>query len=225
MTALRASPLYNVRTAVRMSAIDAITAPHGFVGDDTCLRWNVWDLANLEAALALTPGRKVAVQAGGNLGVFAAKLSETFEAVYTFEPDALLFPMLVANAPQENIVRIQAALGQCASFIGTQRTTPKDTHAGVTHVAGPGIIPTLRLDALALPACDLIYLDIEGYELFALHGAEETIRRHKPTIAVEVNNCVDRYGYTRADLEAFLTSLGYVERAHVHADHIWTHAA
>jgi FkbM family methyltransferase len=193
-----------------------------FSGDAECAHWNRFDLPCLDEALRLTPGRSVAVQAGGNLGMFAAKLSETFEAVYTFEPDALLFPLLVANAPQENIVRFQAALGDAPAFIGTQRTTPDNTHAGVTHVSGRGIIPTMRLDDLKLPACDLLYLDVEGYELFALRGAEDTIRTHKPTVVTEINRCSLRYGYTAEAIVTFLRGYGYLHRGTIHNDHFWT---
>lgn len=195
-----------------------------FQGDAECLKWNAFDLVCLEKAIELTPGRKVAVQAGGNLGVFASRLSAIFEAVYTFEPDSLLFPQMVANAPQENIVRFQAGLGDATRYIGTQRRTETQTHAGVTHIAGQGITPLMRLDDLRLPTCDLIYLDIEGYELYALWGAAQTIKLHKPTIAVEINTCCARYGYSKEDLDQCLTSHGYVERAHIHNDHIWTHA-
>lgn len=190
--------------------------------DRECLKWATWDLVCLERALDFTPRRKAAVQAGGNLGVFASRLSEVFEAVYTFEPDAHLFPQLVANTPQANVVRFQAALGDEARLIDTQRTTPENTHSGVTHVAGPGILPMIRLDDLKLPACDLLYLDVEGYELFALKGADETIKAHKPTIAVEVNKCCGRYGYEPKDLAKHLMLLGYAERAIIHSDHIWT---
>lgn len=194
----------------------------GMTPIEECLHWNRFDLVCLDAAIALTPGRAVAVQAGGNLGMFAGNLAEQFAAVYTFEPDASLFPMLVANAPQENIVRFQAALGDVPAFIGMQKTTPYDTHAGVAHVSGAGITPTMRIDDLRLPACDLLYLDIEGYELFALQGAVETLKAHKPTVAVEINRCCHRYGYSEGDIAALLKGLGYEHRKHIHNDHIWT---
>jgi FkbM family methyltransferase len=189
---------------------------------EECLHWNRFDMPCLDLALEMTPGRKVAVQAGGNLGMFAAKLSETFEAVYTFEPDAVLFPMLVANAPRENVIRFQAALGDGPHFVGTKRETPDNTHLGVTHIAGPGIIPTVCLDDLGLRACDLLYLDVEGYELYALRGAAQTIARCKPVIVVEVNRCCLRYGYTESDIAVFLRNAGYEHNGKLHNDHYWT---
>ena len=40
-----------------------------FQGDPEALKWAIWDLKNLQRAMALTPGRKCVVQAVGNLGV------------------------------------------------------------------------------------------------------------------------------------------------------------
>lgn len=192
-----------------------------FRGDKKCLHWCERDLVTLEMVLKLTKGRNVAVQAGGNLGVFPARLSQVFKAVYTFEPDALLFPLLVANAPQENIIRFQAALGAEPGMIGTARKTETRDHAGVTHVSGRGIIPTMRLDDLRLPACDLLYLDVEGYELFALGGAVETIASHRPVVVTEINSCAKRYGVNGGDIHALLERHGYVHHKTSRSDEIF----
>lgn len=191
-------------------------------GDDECLHWNRRDLLVLAHVVdSYVPGRTAAVQAGGNLGMFAAALADQFEAVYTFEPDALLFPMMVANAPAENIIRFQAALGSDRNLIGTRRTTDTQTHSGVTHVHGRGIIPTMRLDDLALPVVDLLYLDIEGFELFALDGACETIERCRPVVVTEINDCCERYGYTEADVIGLMTTHGYRLAETMHHDRIF----
>jgi hypothetical protein len=46
-------------------------------------------------------------------------------------------------------------------------------------------VSTIAIDDLYLTACDLIILDIEGSEPFALEGARATIDKFKPVIMVE----------------------------------------
>jgi hypothetical protein len=70
-------------------------------------------------------------------------------------------------------------------------------------------IPTLLIDDLNLDRCDFIHLDIEGYEYFALQGAEQTIKKHGPIIAVEKAGHEARYGLTWDHIQDYLVSLGY----------------
>lgn len=168
-----------------------------FVGDPAALKWNRREIPKLDRVIALTRRRKAAVQAGGNLGIFPKRLAETFETVYTFEPAGDLFTWLQQNAPEPNIIKFQAALGDERGLIGMSRERrdgKPDNHAGITYVAGPGNIPTLRIDDLGLAICDLIYLDLEGWELYALRGATNTIDLCRPLVAVEINKSLDFVG-------------------------------
>ena len=182
-------------------------------GSAEALKWSHRDLAQLEAVLALVPGRTAVVQAGGNLGVFPKRLAQVFAAVYTFEPAADLFAIMQENAPEPNIVRFQAALGSDRGLVGTSRVrrdgSSKPAHEGITHVVSGGTIPTLRIDDLGLPVCDLIYLDIEGSELNALRGASATLARCRPVVAVEINKSLGYMGLTPQDVSGFITSKGY----------------
>jgi hypothetical protein len=57
-----------------------------------------------------------------------------------------------------------------------------------------------RIDDLNLPSCDLIHLDVEGYEAAALQGAIETIKKFKPVVIIERDsgaNVVTDLGYTK----------------------------
>lgn len=196
-----------------------------FRGTPAGLKWNRRDLATVDQAVALVPGRTAVVQAGGNLGVFAKHLAKVFATVYVFEPAPALFPILCANAPEPNVIRLQAALGDTRQLISVsqiRRTkTHEQAHEGITHVSGPGVIPTLLLDDLALPVCDLLYLDTEGYELFALRGAVATITRCRPVIAVEINQNIQHYGVTGDDMRAFLTGQGYRCAFRAHSDEVY----
>jgi hypothetical protein len=64
-------------------------------------------------------------------------------------------------------------------------------------------IQKISLDALALPRVDMIKLDIQGMELEALEGAQNTIERSHPIILVESVKA------GRERLRAFLDERGY----------------
>lgn len=124
------------------------------------------------------------VQAGGNHGVYPRLLSERFGRVFTFEPDPLNFHCLVNNCQKDNIVKMNAALGDRRGLTDVRRVSMSNT--GMHKVEETGsTIPVVMIDDLMLPTCGLIALDIEGYEEYALRGARDTIRRCRPVIVVE----------------------------------------
>lgn len=184
-----------------------------FQGSAEMLKYMRRDLAALKPVLGQAPAHRVAVQAGGCLGLYPKFLAERFARVYTCEPDPENFLALCHNAPEPNIVKLQAALGcvRGGVRISHERRSrkPGRAHEGIRHIDGPGPIPTLLLDDLALPICDLLCLDCEGYELFALRGAAETIRRCRPVIVLEMNEMMGYVGVTEVDLRDQLTAYGY----------------
>ena len=130
--------------------------------------------------------KSVAVQAGGNIGLFPRELAKDFGVVYTFEPHPENFNCLALNCPESNIIKFQAGLGNSHEQIEVGPSRPDlKNNCGAYQVTGVGITPTLMIDDLELPNCDLIYLDIEGYELFALQGGYETIKKFHPVIVIE----------------------------------------
>lgn len=196
-----------------------------FVGGRDALSWARRDIVGLDAAVMRASGRTAVIQAGGNLGIFPKRLAQSFQTVYTFEPSPELFPSLVQNAPEENIVRFQAALGDLRQLVGTARVrrtkTHMPAHEGITHIVGPGIVPTLQIDDLALWVCDLICLDLEGYELFALRGAIQTLTRCRPVVVVEINKNIEHYGQRGDDVRALLRSHSYVQVDKQRSDEIY----
>jgi hypothetical protein len=61
---------------------------------------------------------------------------------------------------------------------------------------------------LKLDHCDLIQLDIEGYEMFALRGAKETIKKFHPLICIEYVH-FQHYDTDNKEVDNFLFSNGY----------------
>ncbi len=196
----------------------------GLRGSPECLKWNQKEIPVLKEVIEIVPQHRVVVQAGGNLGVFPKVLSGRFKTVYTFEPDPELFEIMCTNAPERNIVKFQAALGYERKMVGMsrQRDDGGIPHEGVSHVSGSGNIPTLQIDDLGLPVCDLIYLDIEGYELHALRGATTTIVRCKPVVACEINKSLEHMdGITREDVHTWFRIRDYEFLKKIRSDEIF----
>lgn len=134
--------------------------------------------------LKFIPRRGLAVQAGGNVGVYPRRLGREFRKVHTFEPQVDNFGCLLRNmAGYDNVTCHYAALGS-GEIVAALEQTELGNVGTFKIVPGRGI--QLRtIDALDLPECDLIWLDVEGYETRALAGASLTIQKYKPAIIIE----------------------------------------
>lgn len=178
-------------------------------------------LSDIDHILSFVTNHHVAIQAGGHVGLWPKEFSKYFNAVYTFEPDNINFQCLARNCKESNIIKFQAALGDSSQFISLD-INPRN--AGAHSVGQGGIIPTIRIDDLHLEECDLIQLDIEGYELKALKGAEKTIKKFKPVIVVEDKGLSEKYGVLKGEIEKWLGQLGYKIASRIHRDLIFIKA-
>jgi FkbM family methyltransferase len=168
----------------------------------------------------------VAVQAGGNCGITVESFVLEFETVYTFEPDPLNFYCLNVNLPYLNLIKFQACLGDTHKMIKLNNglnTTMKDV--GAVHIdekTSFGLVPMLKIDDLKLSYCDLIQLDIEGFEYYALMGGIETIKKFKPVLCIEMNKYwMARYNTSPEIVEEVLKTLGYKLKSEHIADKIY----
>lgn len=168
------------------------------------------DVSYMDKFLSHISRRGTVVQAGGNVGVYPAHLAKHFREVHTFEPDPANYTCLAANIQKVKgtIAAHHAALGEYDGTCGVKRLDLENM--GMVQVIEGGEIPMRRIDTLELPECDLIWLDIEGYELNALIGAEQTIEKYWPAIIIEDNGTSERMGIPHNAATEWLYHHGYI---------------
>lgn len=158
----------------------------------------------------------VVVQAGGYCGIYPRLLSQKFKMVYTFEPDAENFYCLSLNCQNHNIVKAQGALGDTYGLVDVVRRVDSNRGMNVVqpsnHLVGTPV-PSYRIDDLGLRSCDMIMLDVEGYEYKILQGAMKTLHKFHPVVVVEDTNPY---------IEELLKDYGYIKRNESHRDTIYS---
>lgn len=189
----------------RTMIIDGVDTPLLWpASDNSCYQiiamdWGVMNPAIIENVRS----RELVIQAGGNCGMYPLLHSKQFDIVFTFEPDPTNFHCLTHNCPSNRIIKFNTAVGDKPEplYLGTVT----DQNVGMHKIgAGDTVVYSLPIDSLGLDVVSLIHLDVEGYELPALRGAEQTIRRCRPTIAVELSQEVE-------ETKAYLRYLNYKE--------------
>ncbi|MEO5375818.1 MAG: FkbM family methyltransferase [Alphaproteobacteria bacterium] len=153
----------------------------------------------VEAELALIgqlvrPG-SVVVDAGANIGthtVFLAKAVGPQGAVFSFEPQRLVFQMLAANIALNALTNVRAYWAAAGREPGTIIAPIADPTAeqnfGGMELGGfatGDLVPVMTIDSFNLPVCHLIKIDVEGMELDVVEGAAATIARYRPVLFVE----------------------------------------
>lgn len=138
------------------------------------------------------------VTGGGCCGMHIRFYAKRFKTVIAFEPDPRSFHCMVNNAPYDNVIKLNAAIGRESGMTRIGRRSEQNIGMNGIDPNGPILVPILPIDSLRLHACSLIQLDVEGYEHEALLGALETIQKFKPVIVAE-----------RYRNDTFMQSLGY----------------
>jgi FkbM family methyltransferase len=154
-------------------------------------RWKWLASRNLEAEFLrskLLPAMRV-VDAGANLGAYShlfARCVGPAGRVIAFEPDAVLFDALVANARNNGLTQIQPqrlALGDLSGRGNLQRAQFNSGDNRLSKPAAGGLegettITTLD-EFLHGQAVDFIKMDIQGWELHALRGMTRTLEENR----------------------------------------------
>lgn len=195
-----------------MKQIDGIWWPDC---DEKCHPVVPGQVKDVDKAVALCRDLRCAVQAGGNVGIWANHLAKTFDEVWTFEPDPENFQCLRLNRAGMNIRAAPYALGAKAGRTNLELPPHEKNNVGAYRLSDGESIPVVAIDEMAVPACDLIVLDTEGTEHIILEGAKKTLQTHKPILMIEDKGLSEHFGAPKGWTEGIE---GYVVVDRVHRD-------
>lgn len=176
-------------------------------------------VTDVDKAVKYCKSHGVAVQAGGFIGMWPARLARWFVEVYTFEPIPHLYECAKKNTSHLPNVRVHnsglsSRTGQM--LIAQKRGGCSKMYTDDTAAEKPLTVPVATIDSLGLIRCDLIMLDVETHELEALQGAAETIGTFRPVVVLETGE------ETRREYDEFMRRWKYEPSEKTHADVVYT---
>jgi FkbM family methyltransferase len=160
----------------------------------------------------LNPGN-IFVDIGANLGYFtlmASRLVGHFGKVFAFEPGTQAYTYCKKNIELNKLFNVKLYKNGLWNEKKTLMISDSN-QLGFNHISDNGdSVECILLDSLYLTP-DLIKIDIEGAEPYALQGMVETLKRCHPAIIMEVNRrCLKSFfGKDAEDVWIQLTDLGY----------------
>lgn len=179
-----------------------------------------------DAALKYVTEWYCAVDGGAHVGVWSKALCNHFSSVVAFEPCPENYQYLTDNlAGRTNLTCLQYALGDTVGW-ASMKPGPGDDpnqNSGQWHLTDGNDVRVMLLDAFKLQGVGFIKLDVEGYEYFALKGAESTIKRDRPVILIEENGLCKRYGIKDGQAGDYLKALGYNLKERIFRDEVWVY--
>jgi FkbM family methyltransferase len=135
---------------------------------------------------------------GAHIGSYALRYSHLVGkggTVLAFEPEPNNYRILTWNLQLNHIQNVEIRQEALGNFHGKSRLRIS-AHAGVhsfvrssdeINQTGERVVSVVRLDDLDLDRLDLIKIDVEGFEVEVLKGGENTLRRFKPRMQIEVH--------------------------------------
>lgn len=174
-----------------------------------------------ETLYDLVAGEMTVIDAGANIGEtsleFSRRVGETGKVI-AFEPDPQTFARLKKHLDVNrctNVIAINEGVGKTEgeSLLKEGKNNSGGNRIAVNGSGGKKIRLTTidrTVEKLQLQNVDFIKIDVEGFEMQVLGGAEKTLERFHPALFIEVNDeLLRQQNASAAELTAFLTAKKY----------------
>jgi FkbM family methyltransferase len=169
----------------------------------------------------------VCLDVGANIGYYTFLFSSRAQHVISVEPIAPNVDLIRLSASINRISNIRVISAAVAGTEGEADFFESDD-TGLSSVAFPHVeqilneknlvpskpcykVPTVTIDSLHLPKLDIVKMDIEGYEYFALQGMAQTLESLRPRLLmIELaESLLNRFGSSIDAVISFLSQYGY----------------
>lgn len=203
------------------------------VRDGRVLAWDQGGLAFFHARM-LEHEAPFVLDAGASTGSFCLLAKyHPGATVLAFEPEPVSREFLESNIRLnglEDRVRVLPFALSDEDGAGVLKVPAEARDRGQSSLGSPHRfrawneveVERRRLDGLGVGAPDIIKMDVEGCELFALKGGENLIRAARPGIFVEVcGKCTRQFGYEPDEIIRLLLSWGYDRREKAGLEDFW----
>lgn len=156
-----------------------------------------WEVHLYQLYSKLLKDTDVVLDAGANIGFHAIGMAKFSKKVYAFEPQPLIYNILTTNVLYNDLTKkieqFRLGLGDSDTVVKMCPLVKYREQDGTDNYGGRGIavgeegdeeIKIVRFDTLNLDI-DVIKMDVQNYELEALTGMIETLKRCKPWMLLE----------------------------------------
>jgi len=188
-----------------------------FVPDcDDWYKWGAdYEQKEYDEVIQYIPKFGVALDIGAHVGIWSRRLAEKFKTVVAFEPVPDHIECWQKN--MDNFVKENSEWGNYSTLhkiaLGHENGTstmrvPNTTNTGMASLVHeiyntktherwvqpgwdkfPDIeVKTKTLDSYEFDRIDFIKMDVEWFELRVLQGAEQTIKKHRPVMYIEMHD-------------------------------------
>ena len=177
----------------------------------------VWETALLRAVALIMPILKTpekpnpfVLDVGAYIGDTTCMFLDFGCKVWAFEPREESFYCLEHNCPESENFQMVLGNGENVILHEPLDCKPKCTNLGAYFctVAKASTTQTVKLDDLGIAECDLLKIDVEGFEPYVLDGAHQLLENLRPLLIVEINApTLRRNGFCAEDVFERVDSL------------------